>query len=185
LTVDPHHAIPARPPESWLERTLNMTNTTASPTPAPSVAGEAAGRMASSPGIGGGHFLVVALVGALLLLLGLAAFAMPRVRSRSLQEEASRGSGGGPRAPYDYPGLRADLRRLFLRLRRLAAAKLGFEPRWATAREVAGIIEKASAWRFASRYEELMYGGREPSEPDVAVLRSLVEEAGSGEPEGG
>ncbi len=182
MPVYPHHAIPLPPlwgsqpiPQEQLNTTVNSTGILTS-TAAKSITTTA---MQGGPGAGHDLFLLLAVAGAGLLaaagLLFILGTVKPgRLEGKSHASQAPRGAG----SPYRYPGLKGELRALYLKLRRLAASRLGREPLSATVREIASFLDTSAARRFALLYEPRMYGRLEPTRDDIEVLRDLVERAG-------
>ncbi len=120
-------------------------------------------------------FLALAAAGAALIVVAaLALLLTQRVPRGFTHSVETPGPQGSELPTYRYEGLRAEARRVFLELRRRVGARLGFEPIWATARELARLSRLPTLGAFASLYERVMYSPGQPEPGSVEELRGLA-----------
>jgi len=163
--ITDHHVFPAQPPATGtltggVEEAVNATITLATPT-------------TTTPLPGAGYkvgFLPLILF---LLLLAAASLLILARRGEEPPKAPPNPLTGGPGAApsYNYPRLRARLRRAFLEVRGAAESIVGSSLRHLAPGELARLLG-GPAGDFAASYSRAMYGRGEPSSGEVEAVES-------------
>ncbi len=171
-----HHVVPDLPPPhpttTITRRTPILTNTSI-PAAINGSSKETLNTTIQHTTYGSIAWLILIIV-IIIMAIAVAILAIPRQQTKRRPGKSGEGPPGWlPPTLYNYVGLKASLRKLFLLFRAKAEETLGRSLTSKTASEIASML--GSHYRgFADNYNEAMYGPKPPDPSDIDRIKRLA-----------